>query len=112
MELTLDARDGVPIVIGATGMDAIVQNLRMILLTLCWSVPLDRAFAHYGRMIDAPAPQDAWRKSAELIDAIEKYEPRVKVHKLEFVYDDQQGQLQEGRLTPRLSFSIKREVEL
>ena len=107
MELTLDARDGVPIVIGATGMDAIVQNLRMILLTLCWSIPLDRAFAHDGRMIDSPAPQETWRHTADLIDAIEKYEPRVKVHKLDFVYADVKGQLQEGRLTPRIDFSIK-----
>lgn len=101
-----------PIVIGATGLTAICQNIRMIILTLSWSVPLDRAFAHDGRMVDSPAPNATARLTGQLIDAIEKYEPRVEVESVEFVYHDQAGQLQEGRLTPRVKFKLKKGVEL
>lgn len=112
MDILVDLLDRRPLIIGATGMDAVIQNIRMILLTLCYSIPLERKFAHDGKMIDSPAPQETWRKTAELIDAIEKYEPRVKVHKLDFVYHDIQGQLKEGTLTPKISFSLKKGVEL
>ena len=112
MELEISLQDRTPLVIGATGMDAIVQNIKIIILTLCCTVPLDRAFAHDGRMIDSPAPQETMRRTGALIDAIEKYEPRVKVEKLEFVYADRTGQLQEGKLTPRLTFSLRKGVEL
>ena len=30
-----------PLVIGATGQEAIAQNIRIIVTTLAWSVPLD-----------------------------------------------------------------------
>lgn len=112
MELLVDLQKREPLIIGATGMTAIIQNIRIILMTLCYSIPLDRKFAHDGRMIDSPAPQEAWRKVGELIDAIERYEPRVKVEKIEFVYHDQKGQLQEGTLTPKVFFSLKKGVEL
>lgn len=110
MEAVFDLASRQPLVIGATGMEAIIQNIRMILMTLRFSIPLDRGFAHDGRMIDAPAPQDAWRKTRELIDAIEKYEPRVRVEKIEFVYHDIENQLQEGTLTPKVTFSLKKGV--
>lgn len=112
MEVLFNPQERQPLKIGATGMEAIIQNIRMIILTLSYSIPLDRAFAHDGQMIDAPAPLVAGRKMAELIDAIEKYEPRVKVDKIDFVYHDQQGQLAEGQLTPRVTFSLKKGVEL
>lgn len=112
MEAVFDLTERRPLIIGATGMEAIIQNIRMILVTLCCSIPLDRAFAHDGRMIDAPAPQDAWRKTGELIDAIEKYEPRVRVEKIEFIYQDIENQLEEGTLTPKVTFRLNRGVEI
>lgn len=101
-----------PYIIGATGMAAIRQNLRVILTTLQFSVCLDRAFAHDGRLIDSPAPLETARRTADLIEAIERYEPRVKIEKLEFVYHNQKGQLQEGTLTPKVTFSLAKGVEL
>ena len=112
MELVINPQDRLPLVIGATGMDAIVQNIRMILLTMRYSIPLDRAFAHDGKIIDTPAPLETGRKTAELVDAIEKYEPRVKVHRIDFVWNNQKGQLQEGQLAPAVVFSIRDGVEL
>ncbi len=43
---------------------------------------------------------------------MEKYEPRVKVQKLDWVYHDKKSQLEQGALTPRLTFSLKKGVEL
>lgn len=99
-------------IIGATGMTAICQNLRVILATLTFSVPLDRAFAHAGRLIDSPAPNDAARLAVDLVEAIERYEPRIRVEKLEFAYVDRKDQLMEGQLTPKVTFSLREGVEL
>lgn len=73
-----------PLVIGASGLEAIAQNIRIIVTTLAWSVPLDRAFAHAGAFIDAPTPYAVARKIAELTEAIEANEPRVKVESIRF----------------------------
>lgn len=104
-EYTLDT--SAPLVIGATGMAAIVQNIRVILETLAWSVPLDRAFAHAAKMLDSPLPSHTARLASDIIDALEKYEPRIKVRKVEFVFPDRQGQLMEGRAIPKVIFRLK-----
>ena len=44
------------LVIGATGLEAVAQNIRIIVLTLAYSVALDRGFANTGGFIDAPTP--------------------------------------------------------
>lgn len=75
----VDMREAAPLVIGATGLDAVVQNIRMILTTFAYSVPLDRRFASHGGAIDAPAPVMAALRIAELTDAIEEKEPRAEV---------------------------------
>lgn len=99
-----------PLVIGLTGLEAIRQNIRVILLTFSYMVPLDRGFAHQGRFLDSPAPASAARLLSQLWDAIEKYEPRVKVENIEFEYSDVKSQLMEGRLTPRITFRLKDEA--
>lgn len=68
-----------PLTIGAQGMDAIVQNIRVIVTTLAYSCPLDRGFASTGSFIDAPTPYAVARAIAELTEAIEAKEPRVRV---------------------------------
>lgn len=101
-----------PIKIGATGMDAILQNMRIIILTFAYSVPLDRAFANTGRMIDSPAPVRTARLAAQLVNALEKYEPRIKVRKVEFVYNDRAEQLQQGHIIPKIFYRLKDGVAL
>lgn len=87
--------------IGLTGMEAILQNIRVIILTTMYSVPLDRAFAHLNSVLDSPAPHQTARLSAQLIDALERYEPRIKVDGIRW----QVGDLMEGRLVPVISFT-------
>lgn len=102
-----------PLVIGATGIDALLQNVRIIILTSLYSVPLDRAFAHVNEMVDSPAPHVTARLTGLLVEAIEKYEPRIKVDSLSFVESaDRRGALMEGRVIPKITFSLRKGVSL
>ncbi len=102
-----------PLVIGASGVEALLQNIKMIVLTQVYSIPLDRSFAHIDRLVDSPAPLETARPTAELIEAIEKYEPRIRVERLVFEEDgDRRGALMDGRLVPRLTFRLRDGVEL
>lgn len=101
-----------PLIIGARGITAIFQNIRMIIRTLSFSVPLDRAFAHDARYIDSPAPVETARLTSQLWDAIEKYEPRVEVDSIDFEYTDVKNQLIQGTLTPKIVFHLKKGVVL
>lgn len=104
--------ESLPLAIGATGFESICQNIRIIIITMMYSVPLDRAFAHDGRMLDSPAPMATARLTSQLMDAITKYEPRVDVQGIEFVYADPKNQISRGTLTPKVTFKIKDGVEL
>lgn len=68
--------------IGAVGAEAILQNIRMIVLTTAYSVPLDRAFAHAGEFVDSPSPAVTSGLTARLTEAIEEREPRVRVQRI------------------------------
>ncbi len=94
-----------PLVIGATGQEAIAQNIRIIVTTLAWSVPLDRGFASSGGFIDAPTPYAVARKIAELTEVIETKEPRVKVESIRFA--SRPDDMVQGRVYPVISFSLR-----
>ena len=125
-----------PLVIGASGLEAIAQNIRVIVTTPAWSVPLDRAFAHAGAFIDAPTPYAVARKIAELTEAIEANEPRVRVESIRFAArttkptavasgseriaqtprmeaaSERGADAMQGRLYPVISFSLREGVAL
>ncbi|GHV32323.1 hypothetical protein FACS18949_02850 [Clostridia bacterium] len=85
----------------ATIEDEVKQNIRMILLTPQYSVPLNRAFGMPQRFIDKPLPVAKTLLIAEIMDAIEAYEPRATVNKITFDED-----AQDGRLSPILEVDI------
>jgi phage baseplate assembly protein W len=100
--------DNAPIIIGASGLDDICQCLRCIARTVIFSVPLDRGFANSGSFVDSPAPHATAARVAELTEAIEKYEPRVKVSSIRFQTGAGSAEAAaEGRLTPVICFRIK-----
>lgn len=101
-----------PFIIGATGMTAILQNIRVIISSEMYSVPLDRGFAHDNSFIDSPAPLAAARLTASLMDALEKYEPRIEIDSIEFATGDVQTRLMQGALQPKITFHLKKGVEL
>jgi phage baseplate assembly protein W len=100
------------LVIGAKGMDAILQNIRIIILTTMYSVPLDRGFAHVGAALDSPAPLVTARLTAELTDAIEEREPRVKVERIHFEPVAGVSGHMQGRYAPRIIFHVREGVSL
>lgn len=98
--------DNAPIVIGASGMEEITQNIRMIVLTFMGSVPLHRSFAHDPAMLDSPSPLETARLIGSLTTAIETWEPRVKVESLRLERrTDADAML--GHLVPRITFSLR-----
>ncbi len=99
-----------PLIIGATGLEAVKQNIRVIVTTLAWSVALDRGFANTGSFIDAPTPCAVARKIAELTEAIEAKEPRVNVESIRFAA--RPSDAAQGRLYPIIIFSIRPGVSL
>jgi hypothetical protein len=103
--------DDSPVVIGATGMESVRQCIRTIVRTLMYSVPLDRGFANAGEMIDSPAPARTAQLASEIIDAVERYEPRVRVKSVTFKKISAASHM-EGVVCPVVSFSIDEEAQL
>lgn len=106
--MEMSVRPGRKIVIGAQGMEAIMQNIATIVTTLVYSVAFDRGFATSGAFIDSPAPRAVGAKMAELAEAIERREPRVKV--LRIAFDADVAGCAGGRLYPRIVFALREGV--
>ncbi len=78
----------------------IMQNLRTIISTTKWSVPLDRDFGISGEYVDKPMESAKAYMAAEIIQAINQYEPRVTVEEISFTAT------LDGVLKPRIEVSI------
>lgn len=57
----------------------IIQNVKTILSTLKGTVPMDREFGISGEIIDLPISAAQAQMTAEIVDAVNKYEPRAQV---------------------------------
>lgn len=94
----------VPINFGATGVEEIKQNVRMILTTPQFSCPLFRDFA-WNPEIDAPINIQQAKITSRLIAAIRKYEPRARPISVSF-----QGDGLSGVLKPTVRIAIKEDL--
>ena len=74
-----------------TEAEEIVQNVRTILTTRRGSVPLDRAFGIDTVLIDLPVTAIKGRLTTEIIEAVERFEPRVEVKEVKFAGDAAEG---------------------
>jgi phage baseplate assembly protein W len=99
-----------PVIVGSTGMEDIEQCIRTIVRTLAFSVPLDRAFANTGNYVDSPIPHAVAARMAELTEAIESREPRVRVTSIRFA-PDAEGAMN-GALTPIIRFRLRDGVSI
>jgi len=81
--------------------EEVLQNVAMILATPKFSVPLDRDLGMTNQFLDKPTPAAQALMIAEIVDAIEKYEPRATVEEVKF----RQGS-GEGALIPVVEVSI------
>ena len=82
----------------------ILQNVRTILTTHVGTVPLHRDFGISWEHIDKPYPVAKQLMMVEVIEAIEKFEPRAKVESVEF--DESTESAMEGLLKPRVIVTI------
>nr|DAW25803.1 MAG TPA: baseplate assembly protein [Caudoviricetes sp.] len=78
----------------------ILQNVRTILATPVYSVPLDRSFGINAEYVDLPLPVAKAKIGQEIVTAIRKYEPRVSVTKITWEAD------QDGILKPKVQVRI------
>ena len=84
-----------------TREEEVLQNLSILLSTPKFTVPLDRDFGLSLRFVDKPLPVAESLFRAEILDAIEKYEPRVEVENVTFEQGDAPGML-----IPRVEVNI------
>jgi phage baseplate assembly protein W len=76
-----------------TLIEEIVQNVSMIVTTMKNTVPLFRDFGVSATFLDRPTVAAEAVLIADIIDAIEIYEPRAKVINVSFVRNDMTGVL-------------------
>lgn len=86
-------------------LEEIFQNINTILGTVKFSVPFLRDFGLKAESIDKPMNIVIPIYMNEVIEAVEKYEPRVLVEEIEFEADI------EGHTYPKIIFSLKDEGE-
>ncbi|PWK16056.1 hypothetical protein [Tumebacillus permanentifrigoris] len=77
---------------GATGIEEILQNVYTSITTMRGSVPLDRGFG-LDPSLDDPLPLARARLTTQVIDVVQKYEPRVVVSSVTFAEDGFAGVL-------------------
>jgi len=93
MELWIDSKLKQPPKLGLSGIEEIAQNIWLILNTPKGTVPLDRKFGIDWALIDKPYPQAIQLLKAQVVRAIETYEPRVKVKQVKVEKASADGQL-------------------
>ena len=64
--------------------EEILQNVRCIMATTKFSVPLDRDFGIDADMVDMPIDYAKAQLASEIVTAIAKYEPRAAVTDISF----------------------------
>lgn len=73
--------------------EEILQNVAMIISTPKFSVPLDRDFGISQRFVDMPIQTARAVLISEVLDAVERSEPRVKVKSVTFELGNIPGKL-------------------
>lgn len=92
-----------------TEAEEIQQNIRTIISTRKGTVPLNRDFGLSYSWLDKPYLVAMTLMMAEVIEAIEEYEPRAKVRDVQF--DNSESDVMQGKLNPRVIYSIGEDQE-
>ena len=71
----------------------ILQNIRTIITTPKYSVPLNRDFGLNMIWLDEPLPAVQAKLTAEIIQEVSKWEPRAQVTQVDFYQDPLEGVL-------------------
>ncbi len=84
-----------------TTVEEVLQNVRTIISTIKYEIPLDRGFGIDGDVIDMPMQQAQAKLTQEIFRAVRQYEPRAIIEFISFSGNES------GRLTPKLEVSIR-----
>ncbi len=92
--------------------EEIMQNVRTILKTVKYSVPLGREFGISWDAIDMPIALARAKIINEIINAIKRYEPRVEVTNIDFTSEntdntDNTTDALTGVLRPKVTLRVK-----
>lgn len=93
------------VVVGATGITEIIQNVKTICSTLKGTVPLRRDIGVEGDFLDKPLPVAKALAAARFTEAVETFEPRVQVKRVTFESDT--ASAMDGRLVPVVRIFIR-----
>lgn len=83
--------------------EEILQNVRTIISTPKFSVPLDREFGIDCSVLDRPMPVAQAQLASDIITAIREYEPRASVTGITYEATD------DGNLRPKVQVTINEE---
>lgn len=76
-----------------TTEEEILQNVATLISTAQYSIPLDRGLGLAQRFVDKPIQAAKAIIVSEVLDAVEKYEPRVEVVSVKFKQGTNPGSL-------------------
>lgn len=93
--------------LGITGVDEVIQNVKLILNTPKGSVPLDREFGIDWSIVDKPINRIIPQLKAQVIKQIHKYEPRAKVKKVII----ENSKFEDGKLRIKILLEVKENAE-
>lgn len=103
MAITVGIHDLSKITLGENDLvHSVMQNIRTILRTPKFTVPLYREFGLDYNFLDSPVTVASPILYAEVKEAIEEYEPRCEVVEIAFVID----KLNPGALSPEVEVEI------
>lgn len=95
------------IIMPSTEFEEIIQNVKTILSTVIGEVPLDREFGTDRQILDLPISIATAKISAAIVKAINKFEPRARVVKVNYVQSQLEGM--EGVLKPSVDIELVEE---
>lgn len=110
---TVNANLPASIVIGATGLMGLAQEVRTVITTRKGSVPLDRDFGVEWDVIDSPIGSVLPTYIADVAIQIEKYVPRVEVLSVEYqptAVSDAAADAADGTLRPVVTVRVRKDL--
>jgi hypothetical protein len=91
-----------------SSVEEVLQNVRTLIATIKFSVPLDRALGIDAAFLDRPAPDAAARLKAHIVERIQHDEPRAVVRVVEFRRSEDEAL--EGIFYPVLQVEVRGEA--
>lgn len=85
----------------ATELEEIIQNVRTILTTFKKSVPMDRDFGINASVVDLPIAAAQAAMTADIVAAINRYEPRARVVSVSY-----EGTEMDGIVRPKVRIKV------